>query len=106
MESKDIPDWVRSLLDDDDNFWKTKYPIFSSEEKIKFWSGSLHRDMRWQAESGLDPYAIYNVDWYNEVKKIEPDIDFIMDEIFNRYWSSTGGQWDKEEYLKRIRGVV
>jgi hypothetical protein len=105
--SKKIPDWVQNLLVEEDSFWKVNYPKFSFDEKVEFWSGQLHRKMRWQVESGLDPYAIYSIDWYNEVKKAEPNIDLIMNEAFKRYWGSTGGEWSKEEYLKKIPcGVV
>ncbi len=83
-------------------FENKEYPMFSFDEKVKFWSGNLHRQMRWQAESGLDPYAIYDLDWYKSVKEKEPYIDAIMNEVFDKYWSSTGGEWSKEEYLKRI----
>jgi hypothetical protein len=84
------------------NFESNEYPKFSFEEKVKFWSGNLHRQMRWQVESGLDPYAIYDEQWYKEVKITEPNIDLIMNEVFAKHWSSTGGKWEKEEYYKRI----
>lgn len=83
-------------------FHQEEYPTFSFDQKVKHWSGTLHRQMRWQAESGLDPYAIYDKDWYDNAKKEEPNIDSIMDEVFAKYWSTTGGEWSKEEYLKRI----
>jgi len=81
-----------------------EYGSLNYEERVKYWSGTLHREMRWQAESGLDPYAIYDLEWYENIKKIEPDIDSIMDKIFTSYWNTTGGHWSKEEYLKRIKG--
>lgn len=84
-------------------FENTEYFTLSFEEKVKFWSGTLHRQMRWQVESGLDPYDIYDISWYNDIKITEPNIDLIMDEVFTKYWSSTGGEWSKEEYLKRIQ---
>lgn len=101
-EIKKIPDWVQDLLSDEEGFWNVIYTSYSVEQKVKHWSGSLHRQMRMQVESGLDPYAIYGSGWYNDVKKVEPNIDQIMDEVFSKYWSTTGGEWSKEEYLKRI----
>ena len=41
-------------------FEKEIYPNFSFDTKAKYWSGVLHNQMRWQEESGLDPYAIYD----------------------------------------------
>jgi len=105
MEINNIPEWVQDLLSEEDKFFKIKYPSLSFDDKVAFWSGSLHRQMRWQAESGLDPYAIYNAQWYNDVKKIELNIDSIMNHVFDRYWSSTGSEWSKEEYLKRTQGA-
>jgi pectate lyase len=97
-----VPDWVKELLRKENDFWEKTYPTFSYKEKIKHWSGTLHRQMRWQIENGLDPYAIYNKNWYKNTRKFEPLIDEIMNDIFSNYWSSEGGKWSKEEYLKRI----
>jgi hypothetical protein len=83
-----------------------EYPNYSFEEKVKFWSGTLHRQMRWQVESGLDPYAIYDEEWYKTVKITEPSIDSIMDEVFAKYWSSTGGECEKVKYYKRINKSI
>ncbi|MGG8495176.1 hypothetical protein ACQY1Q_02060 [Tenacibaculum sp. TC6] len=69
--------------------------------KVNYWSGRLNQQMRWQVESGLDPYSIYTPEWYQSTKEFEPDFDKIMDEVFSKYWN-TGVDWSKEEYLKRI----
>lgn len=69
--------------------------------KVSYWSGRLHTQMRWQSESGLDPYSIYSKEWHLSTKKFEPNFDEIMDEVFSKYWG-TGADWSKEEYLKRI----
>lgn len=84
-----------------ESFEKSIYPNYSFQEKVKYWSGRLHQQMRWQAESGLDPYSIYTVEWYNSTKQFEFRFDEIMDEVFSKYWG-TGADWDKDEYLKRI----
>lgn len=80
-------------------FEKKEYPNFSFNEKVKYWSGVLYRQMRWQVESGLDPYAIYDSKWH-EIIKQEPEIDKIMDCVFDEYWK---GEWDKSEFIKRIK---
>ncbi|RAV97975.1 hypothetical protein [Pseudochryseolinea flava] len=63
-----IPDWVKDLLDDEDQFWISIYPSYSFDERVLHWSGSLHRRMRWQEESGYDPYAIYSKAWHMQAK--------------------------------------
>ena len=83
-------------------FEHSEYANFSLDEKIKYFSGTLHQQMRWQVESGLDPYAIYNREWYESTKVLEPELDKIMDEVFAKYWG-TGADWSKEGYLKRIK---
>ncbi|MGB3947578.1 MAG: hypothetical protein WBM13_06320 [Bacteroidia bacterium] len=98
-DENNVPDWVKDLLSEEDKFWKFTYSGFSFDEKVKHWSGTLFRQMRWQVESGLDPYAIYSLEWYNNVKKEERHFDEIMDVVFTKYWEDL---WSKEEYLKRI----
>ncbi|RKF03585.1 hypothetical protein C8N26_1975 [Tenacibaculum lutimaris] len=71
-------------------------------DRVIYWSGRLHQQMRWQVESGLDPYSIYTPEWYQSTKKFETNFDKIMDEVFSKYWG-TGADWSKEEYLKRIK---
>ena len=96
---KKIPDWVKELLSDEDKFWKVTYPALSFDERVKHWSGVRFRQMRGQKESGLDPYAIYTKEWYQNVKRNEPDFDKIMNVVFSQYWKDA---WSREEYLKRI----
>ena len=101
MEPKDLPEWVRELKADEEKFWAETYPAYSFEEKVKHWSGSLYRQMRWNGESGYDEYGIYSPEWHAAVLALEPEIDRIMDELFDRRW---GSSWSKAEYLKRISG--
>ena len=77
------------------------YPNYTFNEKVSFWSGRLHQQMRWSEEDGEDPYSIYTPEWYKSTKDFEPDFDKIMDEVFSKYWG-TGADWSREEYLKRI----
>ncbi|MGL4599359.1 MAG: hypothetical protein ACRCYO_17685 [Bacteroidia bacterium] len=82
---------------------KENYQKLSDTERLGFWASNLHNAMRWQVESGYDPYAIFNKEWYEQAKGMESNIDLIMNEIFMNYWTTTGSKWDREEYLKRIR---
>jgi hypothetical protein len=80
-------------------FWKEVYPKFSFEEKVSHWAGTLDRRMRWNADSGADEYAIFSAKWYATTKEDEPDIDRIIDSIFETHWKDR----NKAEYLKRIQ---
>ena len=77
------------------------YRHYSHEEKINFWCENINMQMRQQVESGLDPYNIFKRDWYLAMKRLEPEFDIIIDQVFNNFkyfdWN-----WKKEEYLKRI----
>ena len=78
------------------------YKGYSPEQKIAFWETSLNKQMRRQVESGFDEYAIFSVDWYQAIKRLEPGIDSIMAQVFD---SPGFSGWEKEEYLKRIHGA-
>jgi len=82
-----------------DLFWQDEYPNYSFEQKIGYWSASLHQQMRWQAESGLDPYVIFSPGWHKWAKEQDLDLDNIIDIAFDR---NLAWEWDKKEYLKRI----
>jgi hypothetical protein len=101
--TKQIPDWIHDLLSEEDVFWKDQYLNFSFDKKVEFWSEQLHHTMRWQIESGLDPYSVYDAEWYRDLKNLEPNIDLIMNTIFDKYWNSAGCGWSKEVFLKRIQ---
>lgn len=75
------------------------YPKMNLAEKAKYWSGALHTQMRWQVESGLDPYAIFSLNMRFDVLNTEPEFDFIMKIVFETYWKDI---WDYEEYKKRV----
>lgn len=90
---------IQKEFDKVDKFWKEDYLKYTLEDKVEYWSGTLHRQMRWQVESGLDAYAIFSPMWYVEVKEKEPDIDRIIDKAFEK---SLSWEWSKDEFLKRI----
>lgn len=62
-------------------FWKTEYAAKSFEERVAYWSGQIHRHMRWQTESGLDPFAGFTPAWYEEARSRDPDFDRILDAV-------------------------
>lgn len=104
MEERDLPKWVKDTIIKEKLFWEEKYPAFSFEDKARYWSGTLLRQMRWQGESGLDQFYFYTPEWYESVKEIEPDFDKIMDEVFDKYWKGYwhDDSWNKYKYYQRI----
>lgn len=80
-------------------FEKDKYVKLSFDNKVKYWSEELSQQMNWQKESGSDIYGIYDKEWYDRIKLIEPDFDRIIDAVFRDYWRGTQ---NKGEYLKRV----
>ncbi len=76
------------------------YQKMTFSQRVAFWSGSLHSQMRSQVEAGLDEYQIYSPEWHSLVLKIDPDFDKIMEEVFSQKWNNV---WSKKEYEKRIR---
>lgn len=96
---KNVPEWINDLINDEHKFWNEKYPLLSRDEKLRHWSGTLHQNMRWQSESGLDPYKIFSREWLNDVKKVENDFDAILEDIFAIYWKDC---WDKNEIKRRL----
>jgi hypothetical protein len=62
-------------------FWREKYNKMTFEEKVKYWSGRLHSQMRWNGESGVDEMAVFSKADYEIWKKYEPEIDELLPHI-------------------------
>lgn len=79
------------------------YDTLSFNDKINVWCEELNSNMRSQAASGHDVYIIFKPIWYKTMKRLEPEFDLIIEEVFKKFkiyqW-----EWSKEEYLKRING--
>ena len=97
--NNETPGWVKNLLEEEELFWNQKYPQLSQLEKIKHWSATLHKQMRSNAESGYDPYAIYSPQRLSEIKQVEKDFTEFLEVIFETFWK---GQWDHSEIKKRL----
>jgi len=105
---KKRPDWVQSLFDEENNFWKNEYPSKSNEEKAKYWASGLFRSMREQEEVNQSPYAIYSENWLRETLNADPNFLELLPQIFN-VW---GGMFDAckveriiQRHLKNIKKV-
>lgn len=89
-----LNEWVRSQRTDVEPGYKIK----THEEKVKYWAG-YDRAMRWQVESGLDPYSIFSKEWYDDLVRFEPNLNDLVFEAFEVYLKR---DWSYQEYLRRI----
>lgn len=78
-----------------------EYLSKSYEDRVKYWSGNLHQQMRWNAESGFDEYAVFSKDWLDEIKKYEPRIKEILDDVIKNYWKNYWNADKIKEALKK-----
>lgn len=102
------PEMLSALMDESrnqhiaDSLEKSTNPTnLSFDQKVEQWAGELGRQMRYQAEWGLDEYAMFTPEWYANAKIQEPLLDDIMNAVFGKFLS---WEWDKNEYLRRISG--
>lgn len=68
----------------EEKFIKYTYPAMSLNEKIGYWSGIIHRNMRWQGESTGDEYAgMFTREWYEACLKFDPQFDQIFRDVIS-----------------------
>jgi hypothetical protein len=65
-------------------FWAEEYPKKTLDQKINYWSGSLHQQMRWNGESGFDEMAVFSKADYDLWKQHEPYIDSLLPAILEK----------------------
>jgi len=62
-----------------DEFWAIEYPNKSFDEKVRYWTRSIHQFMRHDGEFGRrDRLASFNKENYEDWKSTEPLIDEIL----------------------------
>jgi hypothetical protein len=71
---KRIDDYISSS----NKFWSEEYPLKSFEEKIDFWASNIHRQMRWNSESGFDEMDVFSKADYENWKLKDPDFDKLI----------------------------
>lgn len=81
-------------------YWEEDYPKLSFDDCVKRWLADVHRGMRTQGEVLNDEYSNFSPRWYEEAKKLEPEIDRIMEAVAPRL----GFDFDWPEYRSRIAG--
>ncbi len=79
---------------------KEEYKTLNREERIDYWSGSLHQEMRWNAESGFDEYMVFSKKWLEEVQTIEPNIEELLKEIIEKKWKN---YWNKQKIWEALK---
>lgn len=79
---------------------KEKYKTLNQEERITYWSGTLHQEMRWNVESGIDAYDIFSKEWLEEVRTIEPNIEQVLKEVIEKYWKN---YWNKQKIWEALK---
>lgn len=68
-----------------EKFWKEEFPMKTLEEKISYWTGQIHREMRWQGESTGDEYGSgFTQQWFDECQKLDPDFGKIFPIVAQR----------------------
>jgi len=87
---KPIPEWFIEYKEarEKEKRKVVEYQKKPYKEKVKFWSGTLHQQMRWNGESGLDEYAVFSKEWLEKTKKIEPLIEEILEDVIEKYWKT------------------
>jgi hypothetical protein len=81
---KEYKDRLRKYQLAKEEFWMKIYPAMSFSQKIDYWAASIHRQMRYNGESGLDPYAVFSPEDYQAWKSTEPLIGAMMGQIVER----------------------
>jgi hypothetical protein len=82
------PDWIKELEAAADKFWKEEYPKKSFEQKSDYWKKTLEKGMNEQEKMGLPAFGIFNKAWYVSVKEQEPEIDKMLNYLFEKDWKT------------------
>ena len=83
-------------------FWKEEYPSLPTTNKAEYWAGNLFRSMRWQEESNVSPYAIYNEIWLEESLKLDKNFISLLPEIYS-IW---GGMFDAAKVDRIVKRLL
>jgi hypothetical protein len=95
-------DWIKSLEAAAEKFWKTEYPQKSFEQRCEYWRENLEKGIREQEKLGLPPFSVFNKAWYESVKEQEPEIDLIINVLFENVWK----EMDKDAFLLALESDV
>ena len=81
------PDWIKELEAAADKFWKEEYPKKNTEQKKAYWKETLEKGMKEQEKMGLPAFGIFNKSWFDSVKEQEPEIENLLNSLFENQWS-------------------
>lgn len=81
------PDWLKKIEAAADKFWKEEYPAKTAEQKSAYWQKIMEKGMEEQRKTGRPIFESFNAAWYSSVKDQEPEIDNILNQLFENAWS-------------------
>lgn len=84
IEEERYDEIPKIMENENDRFWSEIYPEKTYEQRINYWSSSLHQQMRWNGESGVDPMAVFSKNDYKSWKIKEPMIDEILVSVIKK----------------------
>ncbi len=80
------PDWVLALETATKKFWDIDYPAKNAEEKALYWQITMEKAMKEQEKSGMPIFEVFNAHWLASVREQEPNIEAILEQLFDRVW--------------------
>ncbi len=84
IHEKKFEEAAKLLNEQQVDFWVEKYPKMTLDQKINYWSESLHQQMRWNGESGFDEMAVFSKADYDLWKQRESSIDSLLPAILEK----------------------
>ncbi len=90
--------WIKKMQELTEKFWKEEYPQKTSDAKVKYWKETLEKGMKEQEKLGLPLFSVFNKNWYESVKELEPEIDTIIDILFKEFWTNK----DKNDFMTTV----
>ena len=97
MEDKTYFESMTKELEEAQNrFWDEEYPNKTFEEKVSYWSGSIHRIIRWTNESVTSGTCTFDKNWYLSCKEQDPNFDELLPYILDKL------NYDRETFYKTL----
>lgn len=80
--------WLEKLKASTQRFWEEEYPNKSRAEKLDYWKSTMEKGMKEQSKMGSPPFAIFQAAWYASVKEQEPEINQLINQLFQSDWKA------------------
>lgn len=79
------------------DFRENEYPNYSFEQKVEYWTSTIHSGMRFHGESTGDPYNEFSKATYENWLSFEPNFDSVFEQVIHKL-----DDFDISEYKRRI----